>query len=243
MPGSFRSPGARFEGGKRGIYVGKSIVIRAAQTILLLGLELLLLFFAAGTCNWPWARILTLIYVLILVVNAFVLPREVMAERGGPKENAKDWDRVLIKINAVPALGAYVLAGLDFRWSWSPILPAIIHILGFIILLLGAWLFAWSMTANTFFSTVVRIQEERGHRVVSAGPYRFVRHPGYVGLSLMTLGMPLALGSLAALGAALLSNGVLVVRTHLEDCTLRLELDGYEQYAEKVKYRLIPYLW
>ncbi len=99
------------------------------------------------------------------------------------------------------------------------------------------------MITNAWFSTVVRIQTERGHTVCEDGPYRYVRHPGYVGFILQSLSTPLLLGSWWALPAGFVAAGSLVVRTRLEDSTLQNELSGYPEYAQKVRYRLIPGVW
>ena len=97
--------------------------------------------------------------------------------------------------------------------------------------------------SNRFFSTMVRIQADRGQTVATAGPYRYVRHPGYVGYSVSFFGMALALGSLWALVPAVLMACLLVVRTALEDRTLQDELAGYTDYARQVRYRLLPGIW
>ena len=101
----------------------------------------------------------------------------------------------------------------------------------------------WAESVNKFFEPTVRIQTDRGHKVIDTGPYALVRHPGYVAACLLFMGMPLALGSLWALIPAVLSCLLLVVRTILEDRTLREELSGYEEYTQRVRYRLIPGVW
>jgi protein-S-isoprenylcysteine O-methyltransferase Ste14 len=108
---------------------------------------------------------------------------------------------------------------------------------------LGSALTYWGMRSNRFFSSHVRIQGERGHVVVQSGPYAVVRHPGYAGAILVTLATPMVLGSIAALGLALLTVLLTVLRTWLEDETLKRELTGYQAYAEKVHYRLVPRIW
>ena len=104
-------------------------------------------------------------------------------------------------------------------------------------------LLTWSMASNAFFSTVVRIQDDRGHAVASGGPYRFVRHPGYVAAILFYLVTPLMLGSVWTFIPSVLMVLLFVVRTALEDRTLREELDGYWEYAQRVRYRLLPGVW
>ena len=108
---------------------------------------------------------------------------------------------------------------------------------------LGYALFMWAMVSNAYFSEVVRIQEDRGHQVATDGPYRFVRHPGYAGAILSFLGSPLLLGSWWAFIPTALGVGGYILRTALEDKTLQLELGGYREYTERVRYRLIPGVW
>jgi protein-S-isoprenylcysteine O-methyltransferase Ste14 len=108
---------------------------------------------------------------------------------------------------------------------------------------LAVFITLWAIWINRFFSSVVRIQKERGQEVIQDGPYRFVRHPGYVGGILLALGNALVLGSLWALIPAGIMSLLLVIRTYLEDITLQRELPGYTDYTRKVKYRLLPWIW
>ena len=101
----------------------------------------------------------------------------------------------------------------------------------------------WSMAANAFFSMIVSIQKDRGHTVVTDGPYRYVRHPGYAGSILFTIATPLVLGSLWAFIPCGLAAALFVVRTALEDRTLQEELPGYKEYAQQTRYRLLPGIW
>jgi protein-S-isoprenylcysteine O-methyltransferase Ste14 len=112
-----------------------------------------------------------------------------------------------------------------------------------VFLVAGDLLLLWAMVVNRFFSKSVRIQRERSHRVVSVGPYRYVRHPGYVGWILMSAAVPVILGSLWALVPAGLAVAGMMVRTALEDRLLRADLEGYEEYAVKVRSRLLPGIW
>jgi protein-S-isoprenylcysteine O-methyltransferase Ste14 len=109
--------------------------------------------------------------------------------------------------------------------------------------MLGAALIVWAMRSNRFFSSVVRIQKDRGHTVVEGGPYRFIRHPGYAGMSAFILATPLILGSYWAFAPAAATAAVTVLRTAMEDWTLHNELDGYGDYARRVRYRLLPAIW
>jgi protein-S-isoprenylcysteine O-methyltransferase Ste14 len=219
-------------------------VKRIVQVVLHLLILAAILFISAGRLDWGWAWAYFGVSVGILVVNALVMSPELIAERGkGRKENVETWDRVVTTISILPALGAPIVTGLDERFGWSPQLALTIHLIGLAFLLLGQGLFTWSMVSNKFFSTAVRIQMDRDHTVATGGPYRYVRHPGYVGFIVSAFAMPLALGSLWALIPAAVTLCLFVARTALEDKTLREELDGYKDYAEQVRYRLLPGVW
>jgi protein-S-isoprenylcysteine O-methyltransferase Ste14 len=205
-----------------------------------------ILVVSAGTLDWPAAWAYLGVYLGILVLNALVvLPRqpEMVAERGEIKEDVKGWDRVLGVIIGIPTLGILVVAGLDRRFGWTPEYALAIYLAALAVAALGQCLFSWAMASNKFFSRAVRIQTDRGHFVESGGPYRYVRHPGYVGMIASMLAAPLALGSLWALVPASIVSGAYVVRTALEDRTLQEELEGYKDYAQHVRYRLVPGVW
>jgi protein-S-isoprenylcysteine O-methyltransferase Ste14 len=136
-----------------------------------------------------------------------------------------------------------VVAGLDFRLDWSPQIPSAIQIGAVILAALGSLLTIWAMASNQHFYGVVRINREEGHDVATTGPYRIVRHPGYVGAILFQLATPLILGSLWALIPAVLAVSATIVRTALEDRTLQAELDGYREYAQETRSRLVPGVW
>jgi protein-S-isoprenylcysteine O-methyltransferase Ste14 len=202
----------------------------------------LLLWVCAGRLD-RWAWVYLAVSVAIVVVNSLLMSPELIAERGRVKANVPRWDTLLTRLVMLPYLGVYIIAGLDTRWSWSPPQPLGVHVVGLLLLVGGQALFTWAMLANAYFSTAVRLQPERGQTVASGGPYRWVRHPGYVGFILATLGVPLVLGSLWALLAALLIGLLFIVRTALEDRTLQAGLPGYADYAQRVHYRLLPGIW
>ncbi|HXH71867.1 MAG TPA: isoprenylcysteine carboxylmethyltransferase family protein [Mariprofundaceae bacterium] len=156
-------------------------------------------------------------------------------------QNAKAWDKVLAPLMAV-SIGypMVIVAGLDHRYHWSFEFPLWLIVIGFILISLGYAFAAWAVAENRFFSSVVRIQTERGHVVCDSGPYRFVRHPGYAGNVLALFGIVLALGSVWTLIPAAVALIITVIRTVLEDRTLQEELPGYRDYARRVRYRLFP---
>jgi protein-S-isoprenylcysteine O-methyltransferase Ste14 len=156
-------------------------------------------------------------------------------------QSAKAWDKVLAPLMALSvSFPLVIVAGLDHRFGWSPAFPLWLIVLGFILISLGYAFAAWSLIENRFFSSVVRIQVDRGHVVCDSGPYRIVRHPGYAGNILPLLGIVLALSSMWTLIPAAVALIIAVIRTVLEDQTLQDELPGYRDYARRVRYRLIP---
>ncbi len=207
-----------------------------------------LLFGTSGRLDWVMGWVLVGTYALwVGGVAVILIPTcpEMLVERVNRSwEGVKKWDTVIVSIVGVLELGRYVVAGLDMRWGWSPQFPPGLQIAGALGAVLAQdVLLTWSMASNAFFSMVVRIQEERGHAVASGGPYRYVRHPGYVASILFYLVTPLMLGSVWTFIPSGLMALLFVVRTALEDRTLREELDGYQEYARRVRYRLLPGVW
>ena len=224
----------------------KGIVLRFAAIAITLVLQAVLLFGGAGTFNWPWAWVYFGISLATVAINGAIMFRtspELIAERGRPKE-MQGWDKFVSGIGgAAMYLALPLVAGLDRRFGWTPALSVAWHAAGAVVLTAGYGLTAWAMHANAYFSTAVRIQSERGQTVCRNGPYRYVRHPGYVGMTLQSLGMPFLLGSFWALLPALVAAVAMVIRTGLEDRMLQAELPGYQEYAGEVRYCLIPGIW
>ena len=166
-----------------------------------------------------------------------------LVERGkfGKAQDVKSWDKVLSLLMAVSlTFPLFIVAGLDHHFGWSPVFPTWLNILGFILIMLGYTFAGWALTENRFFSTVVRIQTDRGHMVCDSSPYRIVRHPGYAGNILALPGIVLALGSVWTIIPVIVALIIAVIRTALEDKTLQEELPGYRDYAHRMRYRLIP---
>jgi protein-S-isoprenylcysteine O-methyltransferase Ste14 len=221
-----------------------AIVKRMVQVVVQFLLIAAILFISAGNLKWAWAWAYLGVGVGILAINVLVMPPELIAERGRiGQEDVKTWDRVLAIPIGVFTLGTPIVAGLDVRFGWSPPLAVAIQAVALTFFALAQGLFSWAMASNKFFSASVRIQMDRDHAVASGGPYRYVRHPGYVGYITSWFATSLALGSLWALIPAGLVMCTMVVRTALEDKTLLEELDGYQDYAARVRYRLLPRVW
>jgi protein-S-isoprenylcysteine O-methyltransferase Ste14 len=221
----------------------QAVAKRVRQVIGQFVLIIAALVITSGRPTWVWLWVYILAGLAVGVLNARVVPRELAAERGQPGKNVKPWDRRLAGLGGLSSLATLLVAGLDQRFGWSTPVNTWVHLLGLACFLLGNLLFTWAMVSNPFFSTAVRLQWDRGHKVAAGGPYRYVRHPGYVGYVVMTIGGALLLGSLWALAPAALTAALLLMRTALEDQTLRQELDGYEAYAQRVRYRLLPGIW
>ncbi len=205
-----------------------------------------ILFWPAGRVDWGMGWALVGLWAAWEAGMAWVVIRRhpgMLLERLGAKKGSQRWDAILVPALSLLQAARCIVGGFDQRYGWTgsflPSTQAAFLIAG----ILGAALFIWAAAANPFFSQVVRIQGERGHTVAQGGPYRFVRHPGYAATLLMEIAAPLILGSWWALIPSGLLVIVLIVRTALEDRTLQQELPGYPEYAQQVKYRLIPGLW
>ena len=217
------------------------------QTILGIAILLGLLFLPAGRLDWWAAWGFILVYISTVFIAVAVLQKKdpgLIQERRQPQENIKGWDKVITNLFGVVFIPlTLVISGLDQRFGWVESFPVILQILAGILGILGFVLVFWGMAANTYFSSYVRIQDDRGHTTVSAGPYRYVRHPGYLGMIVSALMIPLVLASWWALIPAGLGAGLVILRTALEDKTLQEELEGYKEFTQKTRYRLIPGIW
>ena len=219
------------------------ILLRLLAFVLILAA---ILFIAAGRLDWVMGWIYMAMYACVTVIAVLVVPLDpdLIAERTQIKEGVKEWDKRITVIGSVLyPLTILIVAGLDARFGWSPHIPLALQLAALLVAALGNLLSIWATAVNRFYGRFVRIQKERGHSVISDGPYRAIRHPGYLGQIIFSLASALALGSLWALIPCGLFALLLVVRTALEDRTLRDELEGYKAYTRRVRYRLIPYIW
>jgi protein-S-isoprenylcysteine O-methyltransferase Ste14 len=206
-----------------------------------------LLFVAAGKLNWPAGWAYLGLNALTQILSSLVLiPRrpDMLAERSQIRAGTKGWDRFFAPAIVIAGtLAVLITAGLDERFGWSDPFSLGLWSSGLILAFCSQMFVLWAMASNPFFSTTVRIQADRGQSVTSSGPYRFVRHPGYFGSTIYNLVIPLVLDSAWTFIPALLTIGLIIIRTGLEDRTLKAELPGYQAYTEIVKHRLFPGLW
>ena len=204
------------------------------------------LFWSAGRIDWwaAWAAIA--VWLVFFAASDILLIRfnpELMAERLNPPKGAFGWDRLIMSIFRLSTLARYIIAGLDQRYGWTDGFPLAAQWIGLFVCILSYALLAWAMTSNAFFSQIVRIQSERGQTVVTTGPYRYMRHPAYIGMIFFEPAMSILLASVWSLLASGLCVILLILRTALEDRSLQANLNGYADYARQVRYRLIPGIW
>lgn len=217
--------------------------VRETMGVVMLAI---LLFLAAGSVNWiaGWAMVV-IMASWVAGTALVVMPRypELLAERVGPKKGSKTWDTLLLSLYGLSMMIMWIVAGLDFRNGWSSGIDPVAQIIAGFVVFAGHALIVWATGTNAFFSQVVRIQTERGHTVISEGPYRIVRHPAYSGSVVLNLAAPIMLSSWWALIPGIFSATLMLVRTALEDRTLQAELPGYRDFAQRTRYRLLPGVW
>jgi len=208
-----------------------------------------LLFILAGDAAWPEGWVFTLWFLVLCYSTIIYLYRKdpALLEERYKKPgtgNQAGWDRYVVYGLIVGFIAWIVIMPLDARrFAWSPAFPLPLKTLGSLMLAGSFFLFFRSYTDNTFLSPLVRVQTERKQQVVSNGVYGFVRHPMYLGGILMFIGAPLLLGSFSGVVAGFALSVLLMARINGEEAMLARELEGYRDYVQKVRYRLVPFLW
>jgi len=226
---------------------GPEIAKLLAQLVFLAVIFAVQLFGGAGTVSWPSGWVfLVLFFVFVVALTAWLYVRnpDLLRERMEMgRADQKTWDKVFFGLMFLLFVAWLVLNGVDaVRFGWSQV-PLWLQLLGGLALLGSFVLFFATFAANTFLSPMVRVQRERGQTVIDSGPYAYVRHPMYAAFVLFAVGTPLLLGSWLALAACLVLFAMVARRAGLEEQTLRAELEGYDAYMQRVRYRLIPMLW
>ncbi len=206
---------------------------------------LVILFGLAGRWNYWQGWVFVALTALVLGVMSTVLSpgRELIEERLNPKEGVKSWDKLYMALSTPLYFLALILGGLDARFGWTRNMPPWFYWTGAVIFLVGNAILLWARYTNRFFSSMVRIQADRGQTVCNTGPYRYGRHPGYVGGILMALAMGVVVGSWWACIPQAFAALLLVWRASREDDTLRAELPGYDRFERETRYRLLPGVW
>jgi protein-S-isoprenylcysteine O-methyltransferase Ste14 len=218
-------------------------IIKGVVTVLFM---LALFFFPAGTLHWPEAWLFFLLYFTAVSGVMIWMKRkapDLLKERMSRNKEIKSWDKIIMTAYSFLLIILLVVSGLDaVRFGWSEV-PLVVKVLGFIGYIPSLVIVFRAMKENAYSSDVVRIQEDRGQTVCTTGPYRFVRHPMYVGIILIMLCLPLSLGSFYSMIPASLVVVLFIIRASLEDKTLQENLPGYKEYTQKVRFRLLPGVW
>lgn len=226
---------------------GKGAVARILQVALTYAWMIGTVFLGAGRVDWLRGWIGVALWTVSLTTVGLLTQRsnpQLMKERARwRRKDTKPFDKVFLAAYMPLVFTQPAIAGMDaVRFHWSALPFGYVYV-GAVIFLLAIALIAWVLCTNPYAETSVRIQHDRGHTVITTGPYRFVRHPMYVGAILMYLSTPLVWGSFWALAVGGVVTVLFLVRTALEDKTLRRELPGYEEYAAHTRYRLLPGAW
>ncbi len=220
------------------------IVAGLAITVLTIAFAIFVLLHAhrlEWTLGWIYVGILIATWLINLVCLGLWNP-ELIERRMRFGKGIKSWDKVWISLFTIALIATFVAANFEMRGA-VPKAPGAVWLIGFALYVPGWALTIWSMVVNPFFEKMVRIQTDHGHHVIEKGPYAYVRHPGYVGVAGWIISTPLLLASAWTFVPALITVILLVIRTALEDRTLKAELPGYADYAERVRFRLIPGIW
>jgi len=214
-------------------------------TLFYLSSLVAILFASAGSIDWPMGWASLGVYIFISLLSVLLVDPGLVEERSYIKVGVMACDLVLASLSFLFLFPVSLLvAGLDIgRFGWSPSYPVAVQLMALGVFAFGNSLGCWAMIRNKYFSTFVRIQNDRRHDVVTDGPYRYIRHPGYTGTIVAAIALPISLGSLWALIPAFVGACGFVIRTAVEDKTLMQELNRYQEYADEVRYRLIPGVW
>ncbi|AZO37980.1 isoprenylcysteine carboxylmethyltransferase family protein [Mesorhizobium sp. M2A.F.Ca.ET.037.01.1.1] len=217
------------------------------QTFVWFGVMGALMFVSAGTLHWWGAWVYIVVMVGLSLTMGVALARRdpgLMNERLRPpiQKTQAAADKIVLSILLIGIFAWLALMGLDFRFGWSAA-PVWVQAVGMLVLLVGIWICYLTMLENSFAAPVVKIQDERGQKVITTGPYGYVRHPMYAGAILYFAGTALVLGSWWGLALVLVFIILLAIRTFIEEKTLRTGLRGYDDYAARVRYKLIPMVW
>jgi len=208
-----------------------------------------ILFVLAGDWRWIEGWLFSVIFLLMsfgTLVYLYFHDPELLVERfGSPvQEGQKPWDKVLLSLFFLEFLVWFAIMPIDARRrGWSPTFPLWIKIAGTLLLLLASFLLFEALKENTFAAPVVKMQKERGQKVISTGLYSIVRHPMYAGATLLFISAPLLLGSVYGLIMGFVLIVTIAIRSVGEEAMLKQELPGYREYMQKVKWRMIPFIF
>ncbi|HOK50873.1 MAG: isoprenylcysteine carboxylmethyltransferase family protein [Bacteroidales bacterium] len=205
-----------------------------------------IIFITAGRIDYVQGYVFLFANLITALMNFWTIRKdiELMTERSKVDKDSKSWDKLILALSGVIYLISVVIAGLDSgRYKWSPDFHWSIYLIGVVLMIIGQMIFLTARKENKYFSSVVRIQKDRGQTVCDTGIYKFVRHPGYLGMIISLAAFPLLTGSIWSTIPIIIAIILLIIRTYLEDEALKKELTGYADYIQKTRQRLIPKIW
>jgi len=216
-------------------------------TSIFLFVQLIVFFISAGYLiekrSWFYFITAFVHYVVSATVQFKLNPKLLVQRLKIKRKGSKLWDEILMRFSNLSVIILVpVVAGLDFRFNWS-ILEIYFAFFGLIFVAASSIFLNWAMVLNPHFEPTVRIQKERDHKVIKNGPYKIVRHPGYLAGILFAISIPLLIGSSLAFISVGIYVILIVIRTWFEDKTLEEELEGYSEYVSQIRYRLFPRIW
>ena len=223
--------------------VDAKIRLRGFVTEILPYIIMVMIFFvSSGSLDWTMAWAFLIINFVFNLFAMLILSPPEIEKRWESTKLAKKWDLAIMAPMGIFVFVSILVAGLDMRFEWSAKAPLLIQVTAMVSYIIGYVLYVWAMASNKFFSHIAHIQGE-SHTVAMGGPYRYVRHPGYLGSIIYLFAQPLMLGSILALAPMAVSLILMIARTSLEDRMLQEELMGYKEYVKHVRYRLLPGIW
>lgn len=226
--------------------ISKTLFFRIISRLLFFILNVVLIFISAGRIDYWQGWVFSAIYMVLMIISTIILLHnmDLFKERLKPGPNVKPWDKLFISLYIPLTTLIMIVSSMDAgRQLWTREFPIYAYIIGYLFLITGLTIILIAINANNFFSSMVRIQTDRGHIVIQDGLYQYIRHPGYVGMIFAFIGMPLVFGSLWGLLVSFCMLAIIIVRTYFEDKILQKELEGYTNYCQKTKYRLVPGVW
>lgn len=219
----------------------------ALKATVLIPVQIIVMFIAAGTPSWPAGWVYTAVVYLSALISMSIVGwfnERLVSVKVALPEGQPQWDKFFLRLTLPFMLSIFVVAGLDYRWGWTVRDTLVWKWIGVVgLLFVTRPIATWAMAVNRFWSGAVSVLHDEGHQVCDVGPYRFVRHPAYLGAIFQLLWPPLILGTLWALIPAVIVSIIIVIRTYLEDQFLLVELPGYKAYTQRVKYCLFPWIW
>jgi protein-S-isoprenylcysteine O-methyltransferase Ste14 len=219
----------------------KNKIRLVVRYLFYISLMFCVLFVIPGNYRYWQGWVYFVTFALMALFTTVICPPGLSEERMSPGKNVKKWDYIFIALYTPMNFLIPLFCACDAnRFNWSNSVPPSVSYLASLFVVASSGITTWSVWANKYFSSMVRIQKDRGQKVIQDGPYKFVRHPGYFGGVIL---YTFLLNSWLGLIGSFILIVAFFIRTYLEDLTLQNELEGYVEYSQKVRSRLIPFIW